>query len=208
MSTYQGRMLVLSNHSNLHMLFEVVAQALTKGEGMGGDACEAIMGYLTHSADAARWLVQVGSAMDERDERSRLTKMDLVPVISAMLLSGEVRAQRVSLRALVSLFGAAMYMEPLHPEGEAVAMILPRLRNCLLSDGAAFVSFATGHHLIMTFLLSPSSQRMDESCDIGAVVPSRKSPNTTGSTAVPPRCITTSVNQQISRPTLCEDGDT
>ena len=59
MSTYQGRMLVLSNHSNLHMLFEVVAQALTKGEGMGGDSCEAIMGYLTHSADAARWLVQV-----------------------------------------------------------------------------------------------------------------------------------------------------
>jgi hypothetical protein len=39
-------------------------------------------------------LIQVGAAMDERDERSRLVKMDLVPVISQMLLSGEVRAQR------------------------------------------------------------------------------------------------------------------
>jgi hypothetical protein len=190
MSTYQGRMLVLSNHSNLHMLFEVVAQALTKGEGMGGDACEAIMGYLTHPSDAARWLVQVGSAMDERDERSRLTKMDLVPVISAMLLSGEVRAQRVSLRALVSLFRAAMYMEPLHPEGEAVAMILPRLRHCLLSDGTASVACFAHTVINCSGCLAVAvlanhgvqSAAMEMLC-------SRQPRNTTGNTAAPP-CIT------------------
>jgi hypothetical protein len=48
----------------------------------------------------------------------------------------------VSLRALVSLFRAAMYMEPLHPEGEAVAIILPRLRNCLLSDDIPLAMYA------------------------------------------------------------------
>jgi len=100
--------------------------------------------------------VQVGTAMDERDERSRLTKMDLVPVISAMLLSSEVRAQRVSLRALVSLFGAAMYMEPLHPEGEAVAMILPRLRNCLLSDGKCCKPSSVTHESGMRAVLELS----------------------------------------------------
>ena len=68
MSTYQGRMLVLSNHSNLHMLFEVVAQALTKGEGMGGDACEAIMGYLVEKGVAADRLSMVGHGSEKTED--------------------------------------------------------------------------------------------------------------------------------------------
>jgi len=150
-NTHQGRMQVLTSHPQLRDMFEIFCGAL--GEGICHVGASAALESITCPVGCGEWLMQTSGLAFEHDQRSRLTKFDIVRPVSNMLASKEVVAQRTSLRVLMNLFQASHFMEPLHPSGEAVKYILLKLGQCLSSEdeelamySARVVNRLTGYH--------------------------------------------------------------